>query len=324
MTRPPNSRRRRARTRVVVSVWRRLPTATSQPASTRSSSDEQVGRVVGQVGVGEGDRPPPGRQHARPARRRPCPGSRGGPRPGRPPPPGPGRRCRRRSRRRPPRPRASSAPRAATSTVPHPDDGLPHHVGLVVRGQDHAQPSVTRRRRTGHRLGLVGPHRAQEDPTVADHPDQRGHGERDQLQAEQGQQGRVAHGHDEDLQHGQVGQPGHEGHLPEAAGIAGPTDERVGTPVGAAMQQERDRGRDQQGDGVGHGHGPARDGADDQQPTDVDPRGQHDGRPRAEPAHQSAAPTGTSSGSSSTTSSSGSSSSSSPSRPSAASGGSGP
>ncbi len=124
----------------------------------------------------------------------------------------------------------SSAPSVADG-LPDPDHGVRHRLGLVVRGQDHAEPAVARRGGAGHGRGLVGLDGAQQDPPVAEDPHQGGDGEGDQLQAEQRGQGGIADGHDQDLQHGDVGQPGHEGH-PRRSGAGRGPNGRTGRPPG--------------------------------------------------------------------------------------------
>ena len=285
MTRPPTSRRRRARTRVAASVWRRLPTTTSQPSSTRSSrTSELVGRV-GEVGVGERDRPAPGdgstAAHGRALA--PVRGMHDAPRPPRRLRLGP--RCRRRTRRRR---RRSRGPRPRPRSRAPPGCGRPPRRPVRAGGTRAAPPTGGGRPAAGGRW--AGPAcsartarwKSRRWPTTRT---------------------RAATATATTLAASTATAPGSSS-IPtrridstarstsaatratavNRRAVADPADERVGAPVGDPVEQVRDGSGDGEGDRVGGDDGPAGADLEGQQEADVDAGGHEDGRRRAEPS----------------------------------------
>ena len=136
-------------------------------------------------------------------------------------------------------------------------DGVAHRCRPRGRRDHHREADGRPGRRAGRPARPGRPHGPEQDPAVTDDPDQDGHGDGDQLQAEQRRQRRVAHRHDQDLEHGQVGRPGD--HCDPAEAPAGRRTQRRrgprrGRSPGAARRTRR---RHHQGDGIGHHDRPA-------------------------------------------------------------------
>ena len=141
------------------------------PVLDRVQDPQQLVGRVGQVGVGEGDRPAPGGQHARPAPRRPCPGCGAATTTWS----APAARAASAVPSRDPSSTTttSSPPSAATSAsaVAEAAHRVADAVGLAVGGHDDAEAQRRPAAAGGRGPALAGPGQlAEQHPPVADQP----------------------------------------------------------------------------------------------------------------------------------------------------------